>query len=482
MPDRITRVCALVVAAIAPFVLAPTPSAIVAIEGDIDAYLERVIASGAPGVAVVVTNGEDVVVTTAGSDGHDPVDADTRFRVASLTKSFTATAVLQLVEERHVDLDQPVKRYLPEFTTADPRSDAITVRQLLNQSTGLTDGTLRFDQYAEGPRTAKDAVANLRSSKLAYDPGGDWDYCNPNYWVAARLVEVVSGETFPDYLQRHIFNPLGLTSTTHHDVPAEANNVATTHSYAFGHAVHVGDAPGFAGGAGGVVTTAADLGTWLLFQGGHRVPGQQGHVLGSDLLDEMHRRQSPGRQYSTGYALGWWNGEPADGGITRISHSGTGGGITAYQGLFPDDISIGVLANASQPRADRMAADIHSMVTGTEQPRSPEAPPSWPDVVATLFTLTVIVWCTRGVRRAHTWVARSRRLRRWLHLGALAVLPLALVALPGVGGHIFDRQANWLLIWHLAPVMTVAAWACAGCLSVLIGIRAVALLHARQRH
>ena len=481
MPHKITRVCALVVAALAPLVLAPTQSATAATAGDIDAYLQRVIATGAPGVAVVVTHGEDVVVETAGSDGHSPVDADTRFRVASLTKSFTATAVLQLVEDRRVDLDQPVTRYLPEFTTADPRSDAITVRHLLNQSTGLTDGTLGFDQYADGPRTAKEAAALLRSSKLAYDPGTDWDYCNPNYWVAARLVEVVSGEAFSDYLRRHIFNPLGMTRTTHHDVPAEANNVATTHSYVFGHAVHVGNAPGFAGGAGGVVTTAADLGKWLLFQGGHRAPGQQGHVLGSDLLDEMHRRQSPVRQYSVGYALGWWNGEPADGGIKRISHTGTGGGMTAYQGLFPDSVGIGVLANASQPRADRIAGDIHSMVTGTDRPQAPEAPPSWPDIVATLFTFAAIAWCTRGIRRAHTWVARRSRLRRWVHLGALAMLPLALLALPAVGGHAFDRQANWVLLWHLAPVLTVAAWICAGCLSLLIGIRTVELLHAHHQ-
>ncbi|MGW5360674.1 serine hydrolase domain-containing protein [Actinopolymorpha pittospori] len=443
---------------------------------DVDAYLARMVASGVPGVAVVVTRHDDVVIATGrGTDGRADVGADTRFRAASLSKSFTATAVLQLVEQQRVDLDRPVTTYLPELVIDDPRTDRITVRHLLNQSSGLTDNTLGFGQYVDGPRTAKEAVDLLRSSRLAYDPGTSWDYCNVNYWVAARLVEVVSGEEFSTYLDRHVFTPLGMTRTTQHDIPAEATDVARTHSYAFGHAVHVGDAPGFSGGAGGVVTTAADLGRWLRFQGGFRVPEQTGHVLGPELLAEMHRRQSPLDQYSVGYALGWWDGEPADGGIPRISHSGTGGGFSAYQGFFPDGTGVGVLVNASQPTGDRIAGDLRAIVVGGSPTDAPQGPSPWPDILATLVALTTLALCARGIRNARAWPLRRKGWVRWGVLSLLAVVPAALLSLPWAGGRLLGREATWTVLWHMAPVPTAAAIMCATGLILLVAARAVAL-------
>lgn len=442
-----------------------------------DAYLDRLIASGVPGVAVVVTRQDQVVLATGrGTDGRATVDADTRFRAASLSKSFTATAVLQLVEQHKVDLERPVISYLPEFGTADPRSDLITVRQLLNQSSGLTDKTLGFNQYAEGPRTAAEATAKLRSSRLAYDPGTSWDYCNPNYWVAARLVEVVSGEDYAGYLKRHVFTPLGMTGTTQVDVDAQADDTAAPHTYRFGHPVRAGARASFSGGAGGIVTTANDLSRWLRFQRGFGVPGQLGHVLGPDLIAEMHRRQSPLHQYAVGYALGWWNGEPADGGTPRISHSGTGPGVSAYQGLFPDGTSFGVLVNASLPEASEIAGDIRSILGNTGTPDQAQAPSAWPDIIAALIALSVVALCARGVRNAGRWLSRRGRWSRGLILAHLTFVAAGVLLVPWAGGRWLGRQADWIVLYDMFPMPTVAAISGAAAMLLLVVARTGAWL------
>ncbi|MBC7631299.1 serine hydrolase [Aeromicrobium sp.] len=447
---------------------------------DVSGYLDAMVDSGVPGVAVVVIQGDKVLTATGhGSTGSGSADANTRFRVASLTKSFTATAVLQLVQKGSVDLDRPVASYLREFCTADDRSDRITVRQVLNQSSGLTDRTLGFNQYAARPTNAEEAVALLRDSRLAYDPETSWDYSNPNYWLAARLVEVVSGEAFSDYLARHIFTPLGMRRTSHYDVPGQAPAVAESHSYVFGHPLHLDDPDSFAGGAGGVVTTANDLGRWLRFQHGYSVLGQQGEVLSSTLLQEQHRRQSPLQEYSVGYALGWWNGEPADGGISRISHSGTGAGTSAYEGLFPGGIGIGVLINAGTPRADVVAADLYALVSGESLQDVATAPAPWPDVIAVVAVIAVGALGLRGIRNARKWAVKGNTAARWTIVALLLVVSACLVAVPWIGGRVVARQADWTVLFYTAPVPSAAVLIGAVCLLLLAAARSVALLRNR---
>lgn len=458
-----------------PVTAAPSPG------DDVQRYLDAVVDAGVPGIAVVVTQDNHVLVETGrGKTPQGAIGAHTRFRIESLSKSFTAAAVLQLVERDLVDLERPVSTYLPDFSTADPRSDEITVRQLLNHSSGLTDRTLGFDQYAEGPTTPRDAVALLGESRLSYSPGSSWDYCNPNYWVAARMVEVVSGEPFATYLRTHIFQPLGMHDTEEYDVPARARGVAPSHSYAFGQPIRLDAPAAYAGGAGGVVTTAHDLGTWLRFQRGHHAGKQQESVLGNAMLHEQHRRQSPLREYPVGYGLGWWDGEPADGGVTRISHSGTGPGVSAYAGLFPDGISVGVLVNANQPRADLIANDLYTLATGGPSPDPATGPAPWRDVVMSLVLLIVAAATMRGISRAHHWVHRGNAATRILILAGLLSLALALACIPAVGSRIFGRQATWTVLWHMAPVPTITLALCCAFLVGLAAVRAVAMVSHRQ--
>ncbi len=230
----------------------------------VSAYCAR---TGLPGAVVAITRGNRAIYLGGqgtSSDGS-PLDADSRLPIASLSKSFTALAIMQLVERGTLDLDQPVRRFLPEFVVADARGDRITVRQLLDHTSGMAD-TEFPEKSIPTPVSLRDAVARLRTARLASDPGTSFHYHNPNYWVAARLIEVVSGESFPDYLQRHVFDPAGMhASTTAGSLPSVAD-VAHGHIRFYGASLALPEPPWYLEGASGVVTTARDLARWLIVQ------------------------------------------------------------------------------------------------------------------------------------------------------------------------------------------------------------------------
>ena len=162
------------------------------IDGDaVDALARAALqAWEVPGVAVAIVRDDEVVYLKGyGAAGNgEPVTPRTQFYIASLSKGFTAVAVMQLVEEGKVKLDEPVRTYLPGFATADQRlSDTITVRQLLNQTSGLADSG--FPAYTlPQPDSLEERVESLRTAKLVSEPGTEFHYTDANYDVVARLV------------------------------------------------------------------------------------------------------------------------------------------------------------------------------------------------------------------------------------------------------------------------------------------------------
>lgn len=227
----------------------------------VDAFVARYReATGLPGVAVAITKGTKVVHAKGYGEtaSGDPVTAGTPMAVASVSKSFTSLAVMQLVEKGEVTLDQPVRGYLPEFTMADPRAAKITVRQLLNQTSGMADSAFREKSLPQ-PDTLEGAVARLRTAKLASDPGTAFSYHNTNYQVAARLVEVVSGQPFAAYLHAHVFTPLGMRHSTTIDTDRDLPGSARGHLYILGQAVALPEPTGFGNGSGG---SSAPPTTW----------------------------------------------------------------------------------------------------------------------------------------------------------------------------------------------------------------------------
>jgi CubicO group peptidase (beta-lactamase class C family) len=313
-----------------------------------------------PGMASVITRGGTVVRIDA--TGHDargaPITADTPMRVASLSKSFTAAAVLALVDAGKVELDRPIGLYLPEFRMADPRASAITVRQLLNQTSGLSDRTIDIDA-TQRAATLREYVAALANARLAATPGTHWEYCNVNYDVAARLVEVVDGRPFAEAMRQLVFGPLGMTHSSI-AAPDRGKGTGPADGYVsvFGVWVARPELPGFRGGAGGVVTTAADMGRWLISQTGN----------GPQILSAASRRamQTPGPA-AGGYAMGW--GVEHAAGRTLLVHAGNLFTYTAVQAIDPaTGEGWAVLANSAS-LVDPTYDELLALVGGTEPPR-----------------------------------------------------------------------------------------------------------------
>ena len=422
-----------------------------------------------PGIAVAVTRGRDVI-HAAGyghNAGRDPVTDRTVMAVASLSKSVTALAVMQFVDAGRVRLDAPVRGYLPEFTMLDKRASTITVRQLLDQTSGMSDR--RYRQFS-GPavQTLRERVASLRTARLAADPGNRHEYHNPNFQVAARLVEVVSGQPFDGYLRRHMFGPLGMpdsrTVDTSDDVPPGTRG----HRMIAGVSVALPEPPAFGNGSGGVLSTARDWAAWLIAQHDQGRGPDGRPVVSPAAVAEMHRPSPVGS-----YGLGWDTGRTASG-APLIEHTGGLVTATAYQALLPSTgHGIAVLANSGSQYGDAvdLGARLVDLVEGRTVPPAPSPVPLIVIEVALLaFTIVALALGVRGVRRAGRWAARRRTVAGTvLRLAPYAMPLILLLSLHRVASVLYRGQdVSWLQTVYLYPTFTLLlAVGAVACLAVL---------------
>lgn len=190
--------------------------------------------SGTPGLAVGVWQDGKVIyargfgVVAAGE--QRPVTPQTVFHMASISKTFVATAVMQLVEQRKVQLDDPVTKYVPYFQLKDDRYRVITVRQLLSHTAGMPDVTdYAWDTPEYDDKALERWIRGLKDSTLIAAPGEKWEYSNIGFELLADLVAVVSGESFEGYVKRHILTPAGMAHSTFLMTDVDSANLALGH-------------------------------------------------------------------------------------------------------------------------------------------------------------------------------------------------------------------------------------------------------------
>ncbi|MEU3947510.1 serine hydrolase domain-containing protein [Streptomyces sp. NPDC029526] len=438
-----------------------------------------------PGAVVAVTRG-DRVVHTAGY-GHTAsgraMTERTRLPVASLSKSMTALAVLKLVEAGKVGLDQPVHRLLPEFTMADPRFREITVRQLLTQTSGMADSAYP-DLARPQPHTLQQAVAAMRGARLATAPGTRHRYHNPNYFVAARLVEVVGGRPFADFLSAELFAPLGMTHTTSVDTTAEMPDRARGHVRAYGTTIVRPHPRWFTAGGHGVVTTADDLARWLIAQNNRGVSAD-GHRI-ADPRSVRLAQTPPKVPGDTDYAMGWARYRHDDG-TDEIRHNGQLLTHNATATLLPDTrTGIAVVTNTGLISGDD-AAQISLGLVDLARGKNPEVAKPFSmtaDWVLAALTLLAAGLGVRGVLRSGRWARRAVR-RAWWRT-ALRMLPQALpllffAQLASLVGLLMGRSGTLSQTAYAWPALVVCA--AAGGLASLAVVTARALaLALRLRH
>jgi CubicO group peptidase (beta-lactamase class C family) len=343
----------------------------------IDAYLAGVFErSRLPGMAVaVVRNDATVYFRGLGvSRGDAPVTQDTLFVLGSTTKAFTALATLQLVDAGKLRLDDAVGHVLPGFLHGSPAAEQITIRSLLNQTSGISnkagDQPVWFAGEI-GPNAIRDWAGALDAGALDRSPG-TFEYSNANYIVLGALIERASGETYAQYIREHIFLPLQMTDSHASMAGVDFSRMARGHRQFFGADFEAGFPypPAFVP-AGFVITSARDLAKYIAAQlPGSRNAGALGLSAASFALwHEGRAAMDPGGTHR--YAMGWmtavFNGVPV------IAHPGDMGVFSSEFVLMPgQNWGVVVLADGSgwlsSQYLHEMASGIVSQLVG-RQPR-----------------------------------------------------------------------------------------------------------------
>ena len=290
------------------------------------------------------------------NDSGSAVTPQTPFIIGSLSKSFTALAVMQLVEAGKIELDAPIERYLPWFRVADPVASArITVRQLLNQTSGISTDTGRSFLSGSETETLEQAVRDLRTAELVSPVGTTFNYSDANYMILGLLVQTVSQEPYEVYIQQHIFQPLDMQHSYTSQEQARRAGMATGYRYWFGLPVAF-DAPYLRDQIpdGYIISTAEDMSHYLAMYLGDGRYGDK--VLLSPAGIAQMEAPAVAVAAGTDYGMGWY--VTKWGGVDALYHGGDVSNFHAGMVLVPHgNWGIIILENVNsagapgQPRA-----------------------------------------------------------------------------------------------------------------------------------
>ena len=305
-----------------------------------------------PGLALALVDGDRVVwrqgFGSTDSDGGTPVTVDTMFSVQSMSKTFTATAVMLAVQAGLLDLDVPITTYLPDFTVHsafEPHPEReITLRMLLSHTAGLTHEAPLGNTYEPGPGDFDAHVRSISETWLRFPVGTGYAYSNLGIDLAGYILEQVSSKPFPAVMRDSLLAPLGMDDSTY-----DRSQVHATADRAMGHTGDLVrprvDSPMMA--AGGLWTSATDLAKFLEFQLGDGTVDDR-IVLDAALTQEMRTVPAPRAGAPAGYALGvvrmrWPSGQHPD----VLNHNGGGDGFLSDLWWLPQlQLGIAVLTNS----------------------------------------------------------------------------------------------------------------------------------------
>jgi len=288
---------------------------------------------------------------------HDvPNTSETVFRLGSLTKQFTAVAVLQLYERGLLDVKDPVSRYIPDY----PNGEKITIHNLLNHTSGIPSFT-DFDEFNDINKNDMeiDEIIELFSNRdLEFDPGEMFKYSNSGYLLLTKIIEVVSGQSYEEYLNKNIFIPLNMDNSGLDDyftvVPNKAEGyIFWDGNYQYDEYVSMS----IPLGAGGLYSSIEDLYIWDRALYGNE-------ILRENAMDLMLSRSIllDSSDMSKYYGYGWFISE-VDGKV-KYSHSGGIEGFVSYIARYPDvDMTIIILSNNILSHMGNLQRSIFAIMT-----------------------------------------------------------------------------------------------------------------------
>ncbi len=428
---------------------------------EVDSYIkQQMMDENIPGLAVVVVQGDEIIYLkgfgVTNIKETSPVTPQTIFDLASISKSFTALGVLLLRDDGLIELDTPVQQYLPDFQINDPRASEITVRHLLNQTSGLPGGISEPLLFHDGDDAMEEMIAALSQVRLNHSPGLSFEYADMNYCLLGALIERVTGTTFEDYMKQRVFIPLCMSHTTLYPDEAAELGRAEGHQPIFGRVV-ARNMPIYRSAlpAGWVMSSAEDMGRWLVINlnDGYTDEGQ---LIPADDIEELHTSAIVFEEgdEQLGYGMGWFiSCEPGD--VPCIWHGGDTPNFTADMMILPEhQLGVVVLVNSQAITiGHNIAPGVVNLILGLEL--EPIVVPWWAhwkaiDTIATValvfnvLLVVVLIFCI--------WLVwRQFRARKRHFIGSLLAGPI----LPA-------RQ----LAFYLAPSVLFIVFALVGYLVV----------------
>jgi CubicO group peptidase (beta-lactamase class C family) len=270
----------------------------------------------------------------ANAEWSVPNTPQTKFEIGSLTKQFTATAILQLVQAGRLRLESPVAVYIPDLPQTWSR---ITIHHLLTHTSGIPN-TAKLSDYTQGLHhhyTPEELIGLVRDRPLDYEPGAKWKYSNTDYYLLGYLIERISAEPYAAYLQQHLFGPLAMTNTGYNSYAAVLPRRAMGYADENGQLRNAERPdPSIPFSAGAVFSTVEDLFRW-----DEALYAEK--IIKRSTQDKMFTSYKQG---SEGYGYGWFL-TSKDGRIKQY-HEGSTFGFASFIARYPNDhLLIVVLSN-----------------------------------------------------------------------------------------------------------------------------------------
>lgn len=300
----------------------------------INAFLQQQMQrDGIPGLAISITSRRGLIYAKGfGRDHQQSIQPETLFLIGSMSKAFTATAIMQLVESKHIDLDAPVQDYLVGFAPGGAMGD-VTVRHLLQQRSGFE----RRDGFS------MPGAAGAVDGRLAYEPGTAFSYSNLNYSLLGQVLEQASGMSYGSYLHRHIFERLEMSTASAHPRIAPDERIVAGRQYAFWPTIK-GAQPRFppeAVPSGFIRASVLDMAAFL--QAHLKADTSSGLGLAKEHFRMLH---NPPGDAEYGYAMGWVRGRWTD--TPSLQHSGLTAAYSSIMVMLPEvDYGVTILTNAN---------------------------------------------------------------------------------------------------------------------------------------
>lgn len=330
---------------------APAPIS-AALREKIDAITKRALTStGVPSASIAIVQGGAITYLQAYGDAriepHTPALPSMRYSIGSISKQFTAAAVLLLAEQEKLSLDDPVSRFVPNLT----RGNEVTIRELLSHTSGYQDYWPQdyVPPFMLQPITADKILGQWARKPLDFDQGTDWQYSNTNFVIAGLIAEKASGEPLLQFLSEHIFTPLGMKSVMNIDQNRLAETDATGYlRYALGPPrLAPKEGKGWLFAAGELAMPAEDLAKWDVSMINQTVLQPASYA---QMEKEVVLKNGLGTRYGLGVDVRQEFGQRA------IEHGGEVSGFTAHNLVFPDArMAVVVLVNEDSVEA---SADI----------------------------------------------------------------------------------------------------------------------------